>query len=84
MISKIRCPLLLIQAKDDPFLSENDFAAMESAVKSRPDAYGASAVWTFPDVYHVVALAEHPEEYRNRLDNFLAAALPSTPTVCEK
>ncbi len=84
MIPKIRCPLLLIQAKDDPFLSAGDLSAMESAVKIRPDAYGASAVWTFPDVYHVVALAEHPEEYRNRLDNFLAAALPSTPIVCEK
>jgi hypothetical protein len=84
MIPKIHCPLLLIQALDDPFLSADDFAAMESAVKTRPQELGPSVVWTFPDVYHVVALAEHPEEYRSRLDNFLAAALPSTPKVCEK
>jgi uncharacterized protein len=72
MIPVIRCPLWVVQTCDDPFLTDADRSAIEAAVRSRPAEFGPSEVWTVADCHHVIAMAEHPEEYRRRLEQFLS------------
>ena len=72
MIEQIRCPLLVVQASDDPFLTDADHRAVEDAVRRRPPDFAPGEVWNMPDCFHVLGLAEYPDEYRRRLDTFLS------------
>jgi hypothetical protein len=83
-IPKIRCPVMVIQSGDDPFLAEADRAAVRRAVESRDSSRGPSVCWELPGVHHVVGLRQDPGEYRRRIEEFFSQVLPSTVEVCEK
>jgi fermentation-respiration switch protein FrsA (DUF1100 family) len=84
MIRKIGCPVMVIQAGDDPFVSEADQAAVRRAVESRDSKHGPSVCWELPGVHHVMGMRRDPEGYRRRIEEFFSRVLPSTVEVCEK
>lgn len=81
MIAKAPCPVWLIQSGCDPFVKTSEQAALEKALASRPANLGISQIWNVENCHHVIALSEHPEEFRRRLCDFLDAALAATPVV---
>jgi pimeloyl-ACP methyl ester carboxylesterase len=83
-IGKIPCPVMVIQAGDDPFVSEAEMAAVRRAVQSRDSSRGPSVCWELPGVHHVVGLRHDPREYRRRIEEFLLQVLPSAVQACEK
>jgi hypothetical protein len=83
-IPKVPCPLMVVQAGDDPFLSDEDRAAVRKAVESRGNSQAPSVCWELPGVHHVVGMREDPEEYRRRIEDFISKALQSTVVICEK
>jgi len=83
-IRKIRCPLLIVQSGDDPFVSEADQQAVRQAVESRDAKLGYCTCWRLPGVHHVVGLSHDPEEYRQQIQEFFSRCLQSTVQVCEK
>jgi alpha-beta hydrolase superfamily lysophospholipase len=76
-IRLIPCPLMVIQACDDPFVPPNDIAAIAFAVAQRPRRWGRSESWQIPDCHHVIAYQEDPEQYREKIADFLAEAVPA-------
>lgn len=70
--SGVRCPLLIIQEADDPFLSEGDDQRIAAAVARRPASFGPSLCWTVPNAGHVLALAAAPDAYRQTVADFIA------------
>jgi pimeloyl-ACP methyl ester carboxylesterase len=83
-IRKIPCPVMVIQAGDDPFLAEADRTAVRRAVEGRDSKYFPSVCWDLPGVHHVVGMRQDPEEYRRRIEEFFSQVLPNTVEVCEK
>ena len=83
-IGKIPCPVMVIQAGDDPFVSDADRAAVQQALQSRDSSRGPSVCWELPGVHHIVGLRHDPWEYRRRIEEFLSQVLPSTMAACEK
>jgi len=84
MIGRIACPLLVIEAGEDQFVSEADRRAIQGAVAARPPQHGPSVYWELPGAHHVLGLAANPAEYRRRIEQFLTDALHTTPAICEK
>jgi uncharacterized protein len=84
MIPKIPCPVMVIQSGDDPFLSDEDHAAIRRAVEGRDPKLGPSVCWDLPGVHHVVGMQHDPVEYRRRIEEFLSGVLQSTGEICEK
>ena len=83
-IPRIRCPVMVIQSGDDPFLTDADHAAIRQAVESRDPSLGPSVCWDLPGVHHVVGMLLDPVEYRRRIEEFLSGVLQSTGEVCDK
>jgi len=83
-IGQVPCPLLVIGAGEDQFVSPGDRQAVEAAVTARPPGHNPSIYWDLQGVHHVIALQHDPEQYRRRIEQFLADALQSMPAVCEK
>jgi hypothetical protein len=83
-IPKIRCPVMVIQSGDDPFLAQADRVAVRRAVEGRDSKHGPSVCWELPGVHHVVGMREDPEGYRRRIEEFFSRVLPNTVEVCEK
>jgi pimeloyl-ACP methyl ester carboxylesterase len=81
MIPRLTCPLWVIQPENDPFTSPRDHRAIAAAVAARA---GLRRIWEVADCHHIIAMAEHPQEYRRRLEEFLAEALAQSPVkeVC--
>jgi pimeloyl-ACP methyl ester carboxylesterase len=71
-IPNIRCPVLVIQAGDDPFLSPSDLDEIRAAVESRQANWGPSLCWRLPDCHHVIGLSVDPGEYRKKIEEFFA------------
>jgi hypothetical protein len=69
LIARLKCPVMAIQSGDDPFVPEEDSRAIESVIRSRGDA---SSWWNVEGAPHLLAIQDHPEEYRRRLANFVA------------
>ena len=61
-----------------------DLEAVREAVESRSIAQGPSVCWALPGAHHVVGMRKNPEEYRNRIEDFLAKVLHNPVEVCEK
>jgi uncharacterized protein len=83
-IPKVPCPLMVVQAGDDPFLSEDDRAAVRRAVESRGSSQSPSVCWEQPGMHHVVGMRENPQEYRRQIEDFISKALQNTIVICEK
>ena len=60
------CPLMIIHGEEDQYCPDMD----EVIAAGKPDV-----LWQLPGVGHVQASVEYPEEYRQRLVNFLKTAL---------
>jgi pimeloyl-ACP methyl ester carboxylesterase len=82
-IPKIACPLLVIQAGDDPFLTDADHEAIRLAVESRDAKLGHCACWHQPGIHHVVGMQINPVEYRARIEEFLSRALQEGAGICD-
>jgi pimeloyl-ACP methyl ester carboxylesterase len=84
LIPKIPSPLYVIQSEDDPFVPPTDQAAIAAAVAARPAKPGFSEFWRVP-CFHVMSMADQPDEFRRRLANFLESAMaapqPAKETV---
>jgi uncharacterized protein len=75
LIRQVRCPLWIVQSEDDPYVLPAEEAEIAAAVAARPAGFGSASVWQVAGSFHVVAMADQPEEYRRRLGQFLEAAL---------
>lgn len=84
MIPKIRCPVLLIQSGDDPFVSPEDQAELRRAIQSCASKPIPGVCWELPGVHHVIGMRVHPEEYSRQIRDFISKALQTTVPICEK
>ena len=78
IIPKIPCPLMIVQAGDDPFVPPADAKRIEAAAASRP-AELQTVYWHVPGAPHVQALAKDVAGYRRKVEAFLEA--PSGATL---
>jgi pimeloyl-ACP methyl ester carboxylesterase len=74
LVKQVKCPVMLIQAGDDPFIMPDDYEAMAAALRSRGNPI--DAVWQVDCAGHVLCLAVSPEEFRQRLSRFLQDVSP--------
>ena len=79
LIPKIPCPLMIIQAGDDPFVPPADAKRIEAAAASR-SADVQTTYWHVPGAPHVQALAKDVAGYRQKVAAFLDA-LPGAMLV---
>lgn len=70
LITRAKCPVMIVHAGDDPFIPPEDAVAMADAFKTRANA--ADILWSIPEAGHVLGLAAvGPDEYRMRVAGFL-------------
>lgn len=74
LIAKIPCPLLIVQSRDDLFVSLSDAAAIEAATRSRPEELEPTIYWPVEEAEHVLALPLEPKIYQQVIANFLVQA----------
>ncbi|HMB94887.1 MAG TPA: alpha/beta fold hydrolase [Tepidisphaeraceae bacterium] len=67
LIPRAKCPILIIQSQDDPFVPPADAERIQKAISSRTDA---SDLWPV-EAFHLLALSFDPQAYRQRLEEFL-------------
>jgi hypothetical protein len=84
LIPRIRCPVLLIQSGDDPFVSPEDQAELRRAIEKCDCKAPGAVCWELPGVHHVIGLQVHAEEYTRQIREFLSKALQGTVPICEK
>jgi pimeloyl-ACP methyl ester carboxylesterase len=60
------CPLMVINGADDPLVRPSDAREIFAS------ATGPKELWIVPAAGHAAALAVQPEQYRKRVDTFLA------------
>lgn len=77
LIANIRCPLMIVQPSDDPFVPPADAKRIEQAAASRPSALH-TVYWNVTGASHVQALAADPDAYREKLADFLEAPVGAT------
>ena len=77
VIRKIPCPLMIVQAGDDPFVPPADARRIEEAAASRP-ADLQTVYWHVPGAPHVQALSADATAYRAKLKTFLDAPVGAT------
>lgn len=68
LMKRSKCPILVIQSGDDPFVPEADAKAICEAIEGRGDG---SAVWHVDGAAHLMAMTGDPEGYRERIGRFL-------------
>jgi pimeloyl-ACP methyl ester carboxylesterase len=77
VIPKIPCPLMIVQAGDDPFVPPVDAKRIEEAAASRP-AELQTVYWHVPGAPHVQALSADATGYHAKLKTFLDAPVGVT------
>ena len=78
IIPKIPCPLMIVQAGEDPFVPPVDAKRIEEAAASRPPEL-QTVYWHVPGAPHVQALAKDVAGYRRKVEAFLET--PSGATL---
>jgi pimeloyl-ACP methyl ester carboxylesterase len=73
-LPQIPCPVMIIQSALDPFLADNDAAALAQAAQNRP---APTAIWRVEGVAHLMALCAEPEHYQQRIADFLGSVTSS-------
>ena len=68
LIAQVKCPVMLIHAGDDPFISHDDATAFEAALIARQNPLDVR--WSIA-AGHVLGLAVDMNEYRDRVGAFL-------------
>jgi pimeloyl-ACP methyl ester carboxylesterase len=75
LIPKSNSPLLIIQGADDPLTSPDEQLQLQQAIEKLSDG---SVYWKLENGPHLMAIAAAPQEYRDKLSQFLqAASVPS-------
>jgi uncharacterized protein len=74
LVARLRCPVLVIESANDPFLTPEDRLAFERAVANRSPEDGRAEIWAVANVEHLMALSADPQAYRERLRRFLQGA----------
>jgi hypothetical protein len=62
---------MVIDGANDPFISREDAAAWEQAIRARREQGAQAVYWRLEYVSHVMAIAADPDEYQRRLESFL-------------
>jgi hypothetical protein len=65
---------MVIHGADDLFVDPADMDKVEAAVKARPASLGPTVYWRAEKTHHVLALRTDPEDFRRRVEEFLAVA----------
>ena len=73
LLSRVKCPLMVIQSGDDPFVPPEDAREIESALMRRPPKCGLAVYRHVPGASHLLALTIDPADYARRLGEFLRA-----------
>ena len=81
LILKVSCPVMVINAADDPFADPADSAALGHAVQRRGDP--TSVYWKVNGAKHVLSMAVDPDEYRQRIAAFISQLEPRRQTSTE-
>lgn len=68
-LAKVRCPVMVIHAGNDPFIPEDDAAATDAALAARSNPRDVR--WKVEGAGHVLGLVAGVEEYRQRVGAFL-------------
>jgi pimeloyl-ACP methyl ester carboxylesterase len=76
-IAVLKCPVMIIEAGNDWSLSSEDRMQLRDAIQQH-HGHGAE-IWTVEGVDHLMALVADPDQYRERIGQFLAAALQDAP-----
>lgn len=74
-IPLVKCPMLVIQGKNDPLISESEMQSVAAAVS----AYSDAEYWSLPEVGHVLGMVADPIEYREKIQSFLDRARSERP-----
>lgn len=77
LIPKVRAPLMIIQAGDDPFVPPRDAKRIEAAAASRSAEF-PTLYWHVPTAPHVQSLSTDPIAYRNKVWSFLETVSGAT------
>jgi pimeloyl-ACP methyl ester carboxylesterase len=75
-VKRVPCPVMLIHAGNDPFVPDDDAQIMKQAFLSRNNPLDVH--WSVDEAGHVLGVAAGPQEYRQRLGDFLEASTGST------
>jgi alpha-beta hydrolase superfamily lysophospholipase len=76
LIAHVKCPVMLIQAGDDHFVPPDGAKLLHQALTQRPPELGAMAYWMVENASHLMALAVAPDEYLQRVGQFLNSVSP--------
>jgi pimeloyl-ACP methyl ester carboxylesterase len=79
IVPTLQCPLMLIQSDPDPFVSPADLEAFARAVELRQAI--PTSHWRPPGAEHLQAMAQFPEEYRQRISDFLDTVHASRQSI---
>jgi hypothetical protein len=83
LVTRAHCPVMVISPAADHCLAKGDTGALEQALRSRPAGLGVGMWWGVEGASHATALAVDPEEYRRRLEEFVAVAIKTNPADAE-
>jgi len=75
LLARLDCPLLVLAAGDDLYVSPVEAAAMGDAVAHRPDEAGPSVYRTFANAEHLMSVIVDPQGYRREIAAFVAGVL---------
>jgi pimeloyl-ACP methyl ester carboxylesterase len=70
VVRRLRCPVWVLAAGDDAYMSAAEAAEIERAVAARPAGAGDGAYVRFDGVEHLMAVVDAPDEYRAALRVF--------------
>jgi hypothetical protein len=73
LLTRVRCPIMVIAGGCDPFLPAEDLSLLEATMARRTD--GVSRFWKVPEGEHVLSISTDPEAYRERIEAFLKDVL---------
>ncbi|WP_428937582.1 alpha/beta hydrolase [Fontivita pretiosa] len=72
LLAEVPCPVLVIQSRQDQFVSEADIRAIEMTIHNRPSALGPGVFW-LTESPHLLSLHADPMQYHLRIAGFLTA-----------
>jgi alpha-beta hydrolase superfamily lysophospholipase len=76
MLADVRCPVLLIQSTDDPFVPDDDKMKLTEAIHRRQDA--GHREFSISGAGHVMGICAASEAYQQRIADFLASTVSAT------
>src|SRR5438552_4200239 len=76
MLQGIRCPTMIIQGCDDPFVPEEDKAELQRAMANRDSS---KSLYVQLESGHVMGICADVDSYRVQIEGFLAQPVSQTP-----